>query len=215
MSYWYGPCERVPWRSQRDNPVDAAKQCNVTALIMAIAGSALCLPDTQGEQPEAVLARFAETDPRVMQYMQKFQGWAVNLGWPPYTEQHTLAVAANLWLGPDDKPGPVCYETDRPLEAVVVDLVRGHCSVVTGRFTPGGHLVAVVGVHTAQWFANGPKPADVSLSSVQQFMVHDPWGNWHSGYRDHDGARCLFTPDELMRLVLTEGKNAKWVHWIA
>lgn len=206
---WYGPGERVTYYTQRNNPKDAAKQCNVTALVTALDGSGVKLPDTKGEQPEAHLAAFAETDERVATYMRELQGWAVRLGWPPYTEQHTLAYAANLWLGRGGQSPIVTYATDTPLETIVADLADNRCSVVTGRFTPGGHMVAIIGVESDQWL---PGADTVDLKAVRYWMVHDPWGDYHSGYRDHNGSRCLFKTEEMMRLILTEGVNAKWVH---
>lgn len=213
---WYGPGERVTYYTQRNNPPPetAALQCNVTAIVTMLDGSGITLPDTRGEQPEVALARFASTDARVLAYMREYQPDAVKWGWLPYTESHTLARAANLWLGADAETGPVVYRQDQPLEAVVADLAGGRCSVVLGRFTPGGHFVTVIAVECTQWLHGNPETKDVSMSGVQHFMVHDPWGDWHTGYRDHNGARCIYTPAELMALVLTEGRNAKWAHSI-
>ena len=213
---WYGPCERVDYYTQRNNPPPetAALQCNVTAIVTMLDGSGIKLPDTKGMQPEGHLAHFCETDPRVLAYMRDHQAWAVALGWHPYTESSTLMRAANLWLGQNAETGPVVYRQTQTLEGVIADLVDGRCSVVLGRFTPGGHFVCIIGCQTEQFLDGDPAAKDVDLGAVKHVMVHDPWGDWHTGYRDHNGSRNLFTVDELMRLVLTEGKPTKWVHGI-
>lgn len=208
---WYGPCERAVYYSQRNNLVDAARQCLATSLITAIAGSGWQLPDTSGRQPEDDLCRFAASDARVTGYQLAQQPWSVRLGWPPYTEHDTLAYAAGLWLG---RPGAVAFSRSRSLNAVVADLVGGRCSVVTGRFTPGGHAVAIVGVETSQWLRPGLRAEDVNIAGVLRFMAHDPWGDWHTGYVDHNGRACLYTPDELARLLLQEGRCEKWIHFL-
>ena len=75
-------------------------------------------------------------------------------------------------------------------------------------------MVCVIGVETEQWLEGGPRPDQIDMQAVKRVMVHDPWGDWHTGYTDHNGARCLYTVSELMGLLLTEGKPDKWVIYL-
>lgn len=205
----YGPVHTT-YRSQRDNRDRAAISCNVTALVMAMDGAGVKLPTlAAGAQPEDDLARVTET-PEVRAVMAKVAPWAADRNWPPRGEHTTLAHAANLWIGRE----VVRFSYRSSLAQIAADLADGRPSVVTGWFTPGGHMVTVVGVETDQLLGSGMRGADVDLMRVTRFLVHDPWGNQKIGYRDYNGAAIAYRADELHQLLCDAGAGTKWAHSI-
>lgn len=205
----YGP-SHTPYRSQRDNRDRAAISCNVTALVMAIDGAGIQLPRVAaGIQPEDDLARVTET-PEVRAVMESVAPWAAQRNWPPRGEHQTLAHAANLWLGREH----VRFSYRSSLRQIVADLADGRPSVVTGWFTPGGHMVAVIDVDTEQALGPGMPAADVDLMRVTRLRVHDPWGNQKTGYKDWNGALVGYRLEELHQFLCDAGAGSKWAHRI-
>ena len=74
---------------------------------------------------------------------------------------------------------------------------RGQPVIVSGAFTPAGHLVVVRGATTAG-----------------DLLVNDPWGDWTRDYAGEDGrrGRCVLYPaDAAWRALDRDGEGA-WVH---
>ncbi len=205
----YGPFH-TPYRSQRDNRDRAAISCNVTALVMALEGAGIPLPELPpGVQPEDDLARVTET-PEVRAVMAKVAPWAAEKNWPPRGEHTTLAHAANLWLGLE----AVRFTYRSSLAQIAADLADGRPSVVTGWFTPGGHMVTLVGLETEQLLGAGMSAAEIDLARVSRFFVNDPWGNQRLGYKDWNGAMVQYRVEELHQLLCDAGAGTKWAHQI-
>jgi len=44
------------------------------------------------------------------------------------------------------------------------------------------------------------------------FHIADPWGNWRTEYKNHDGYDCLMSPGEFLDRIKPVGSEQKWGH---
>ena len=72
---------------------------------------------------------------------------------------------------------------------------QGKVVMTSGSF-PGlaGHAFCIIGIHG------------------DDLILADPWGDFHSGYRDHSGYGIKMSKKEFIKHVKPEGKLKKWAH---
>ena len=87
-------------------------------------------------------------------------------------------------------------------------------SVVSGRLLSGGHLVTVVGFeYPGPDLSEADSPARLDLSVVSRIIIDDPWGDIHSGYKNHDGNDVSLSVAEFDRLTREySNPGRKWAH---
>ncbi len=90
------------------------------------------------------------------------------------------------------------FKTGVSLNDIRVALVEGIGVIVSGQFTSAGHIICIIG------------------TKGRDFICHDPWGNYNTRYRDHNGAHVVYTEETLQNVLIDkrEGKGPIWAHFI-
>lgn len=90
------------------------------------------------------------------------------------------------------------YATNRTWEQVKAELNERRPVVVAGYFTHSGHIVCIIGY------------------TPKGFIVHDPYGNALTGYRDRNGKSVFYDNDYMERMCDPEpGSGHIWAHFIS
>lgn len=72
--------------------------------------------------------------------------------------------------------------------------------IAAGSFTPPGHIVVIVG-----------------RTAIGDLIVHDPWGDWTTGYLVKDGAFRIYPFNKMKKILQAfKGDTSKaWIHQIS
>lgn len=200
----------TPYHTQVNNRYYPHSSCNTTSAIMWMLDCGIPVPDTAPVQPEDYLTGISEL-PEAYELMRQVAPWAYRNGRPalrPAMVHECLDWAINRFAG----RRVVDFRTDLLFQDLVAELARGRAVIVSGSFTPQGHMVCLVGVRTRQERAGLEDPARVHIEQIDGWIVDDPYGNYHSAYRDPRGNDMLFFFDELDRLLKYPCQNRKWGH---
>jgi len=90
------------------------------------------------------------------------------------------------------------FETAVDLAEIRAELSKGTIVIVSGAFTKSGHITCVIGTRG------------------RDFVVHDPWGDFNTGYRDHNGAARIYSEATLQNVLINkrQGKSPIWAHFV-
>lgn len=187
--------------TQRKDVDDPMNECQVTSAANWI--TALKLPTNcpAGTRLPDWINKYAMGEHA--QAMAKTENWTR----PPRELHDVLAWSINQVCGHSVD----VFGTSITIEAIAFDLLRGRPVIVAGTFGPYQHVVCATGIEGRQC-AGVASPAQIDLSRVTSFLVADPFGDVHTGYRNEDGSECRFTPDELLQILHSENAPAKWAH---
>lgn len=199
------------YHTQRNNEIDPANACNTTAMIMALKATGIPFSYPKDVQPEDHLAAFLST-PEAYARRDAEYPWAKASKTPPREVHALLSWAVNECLTALPR---TIFTPSVSLQELLFRIARHRAaSVVSGRFTPGGHVVTLVGFE-----APGPdlsrsrSPAAIDLSTVSRVIIDDPWGDVRTGYRDHNGDDISLSLAEFDSLTREYGNpNRKWAH---
>jgi hypothetical protein len=192
-----------PFRSQRDNKEKPASACNVTSMIIALcaAGWPVDKFSSCDEQPEDLLMRFIYSD---QPSLNKWRQLDPQGNIPPNQWHAVLAFASNRFVR---KYGfnstPVVFNTSVSVDEIVAAIDGGGAAVISGLFPQAGraplrHVVAAVGYGRNE--------------GGFYFIIDDPWGNYHTGYKNHDGKAIRMPIADFNRMMNAQGQPRKWAH---
>jgi hypothetical protein len=176
---------------------------------LVVSGIDFHYPDDM--QPEDYFTSIMETD-EMYKRKDRMYSWAKN--YRPAEIHMMLEWAANNKLVGKNA---VRFSTEYPLQLLCYDIaVRARPCVVSGTFTPTGHIVVLVGLRTLQDdIEQVTEPRYVKLSAIKQFIVDDPYGNWYTDYQDHNGNDIVFEFGDFNKLTKSAGDTEKkWAHRI-
>jgi HAD superfamily hydrolase (TIGR01549 family) len=175
---------QVPYFTQRDNLIAPGGTCNVTCLAMTMAY--LGFKHESLEQLEDYLSKELATDKAIKEFERSF-AWAKKQKLNPRNIHGML-----LWLA-HQKGFKTRFTTTITL-LELEDFLRNYGPVIlSGKFTGSGHIVLLTG-----------------LTANDDFIIHDPYGNWNTGYVDHDGRSCIYSLDSMNSILrgdTTAGKK--------
>ena len=202
---------RMPYHTQVNNSFYPYSSCNTTSAIMFMLDNGVELPDTGDEQPEDALTKITET-PEAYQAMRTLAPWAFKgneIVYRPREVHAMLGWAMEKFVG---KPVSI-FRTDLSLEELALELVLGRAAIVTGQFTPQGHVIVLVGLRSRQDDLREARTVDqISLPGIDGWFVDDPYGDYHQGYMDQHGNDHYFEFDEFNTLTREFDQNKKWAH---
>ncbi|OHD25601.1 MAG: hypothetical protein A2Y38_00280 [Spirochaetes bacterium GWB1_59_5] len=199
------------YHTQRNNAIDPGQSCNVTSMIMALAATGIPFKSPEGIQPEDHLSALLATPEAFTRRDQKYP-WAKVSNVHPREVHELLSWAVNeLLVG---KPCTV-FTTRASIQELLFRIARHQAaSVVSGRFTKAGHIVALVGFEcSGPDLSEAASPAAVDLAAVSRIIIDDPWGDVRVGYRDVDGddvSLSVVEFDHYTRDYYSAGR--KWAH---
>ena len=106
------------------------------------------------------------------------------------------------------------FKLDATMEEILYTVGINKCAVnVNGRFTNFGHIVTVVGFSTEQNDLEMVEASEqIELNKIKSIIIDDPYGNWHSGYKDHRGNDVSFSLQQFDWLTKEYNQNRKWAH---
>ena len=197
--------------TQINNPLLALETCGPTAAPMALEAAHIYYPKTEGVQPEGEITKLLLTDEAWDKFKREHKG-AHDAGLKPFNVSPMLAWGINKFVGKTvDR-----FITTGTLQMMIWHLLNGRPLIMSGSFTKSGHFVAVMGFYTRQHREYITNALAVDLCRIDYIIVDDPYGNWHTDYRDHRGNNVHFTLQEFNRLTNESNRDGhKWMHIIS
>ena len=199
------------YHTQRNNQIDPASTCNVTAMVMALKASGIPFDCPEGIQPEDHLSLILGA-PEAWELLEREYPWAVRAETPPREVHGLLSWAVNERFA---RRHCTVFTSRASIQELLFRIARHRAaSVVSGRFTPGGHLVTLVGFeYPGPDLAKAESPAVIDLSVVSRVIIDDPWGDVRTGYASHDGDDVSMSLADFDRLTREYGSpGRKWAH---
>jgi hypothetical protein len=211
--------------SQRNNELLPIATCNTTSMIMMLKYSGVDVAKKlsyEWTQLEDSLTSFTQTNAEVDAFYGRLDA-ANHKKWkakdpkaiPPNQYHAVLNFATNLWLG--YRPDTITsFTTGRSIQTILFDLLQGKASVVSGVFAKLRHVVCVVGFNSIQMdMEKISNPADITLADVSHVLIDDPYGDYRTNYKDHNGDDIKIPLDEFIKLTNSSGSaTQKWCHFI-
>ena len=123
---------------------------------------------------------------------------------PPQQLHAVLEWGVNYLCGSE----VVSFSTNWPQERILKNLDKGLPVVLSGQFpfknrhgqwTTIGHIVILVG-----YIWEKDKPL--------QYIIDDPYGDYHTGYRDRNGNDVLMSQEDFDTIIRTGDRGGKWGH---
>jgi len=191
-----------PFRSQRDNKERPSSACNVTSVIIALcaAGWPVDAFAPASVQPEDALMRFIYTDPATLKRWEQVDP---KKEIPPNQWHSVLAYGAGRFLknlGYD--AAAIEFRDSVSVNEIVGAIDAGGAAVLSGIFQqnrkPLNHIVAAVGYGNDK---NG-----------FYFIIDDPWGNYHTDYKDHNGKGIRMPMADFAKIMKPQSSEKKWAH---
>lgn len=88
------------------------------------------------------------------------------------------------------------FQTGKTLDDIRENVRKGYVSIVSGKFTESGHIVVIIGLQG------------------KDFIVHDPWGNYNTNYKDFNGKAVIYSEKTLTDVLINKRNNGIWLHTI-
>ncbi|MBD3216560.1 MAG: hypothetical protein GF311_28355 [Candidatus Lokiarchaeota archaeon] len=184
--------------SQRNNKERPNSACNVTSMIMALVGAGykdvMFSKVPEGVQPEDAFLLFINNDSEfVKNWKAEYAEWLKNnnrgyLLNQPELVMKNLSICVSEWLGiADIAECAETYHTAIDYRDLKDYIKEGYGVVLAGDFTiPDGkldHYVTLIG------------------SDNENYYIADPWGNYKTGYKDHNGYSIQMSEREFLHKV--------------
>jgi hypothetical protein len=196
-----------PYYTQRNNKIKPEESCNVTSMINALSTAGWPVEEMtpEGIQPEDHLLRFIMTDPICLAKWKKLDP----AGKIPPNEWHeVLALGANRMIqNAGYKSSPVTFYGNLDEQTIVSAIDDGGAAVVSGSFLLKNskkldHVVSIVG-YTLE-----------KKESGNDFVLDDPWGDYHTGYANHKGDDIVMPWDDFVKIIKPVLSQVKYGHII-
>lgn len=187
------------YHTQLNNRFFPHGACNTTSEINALRSSGVDFDSPFHLQPEDYLTQILESEDAWAKMKREFP-WAIRDGYHPRHVHKMLEWAVNTKLVGRD----VSFFTESvSLQKIIFHLVKNRQAVImSGRFTKFGHIVCLVGLETDQSDIEQIEgPPLVSLASIKNFIIDDPYGDWHTGYQSQKGNNVRFSYTEYNALT--------------
>jgi len=197
----------TPYHTQVNNALYPLSTCNTTSAIMWLLDCGVPFEVPAEVQPEDHLTAITEL-PEAYALMRQVDPAAERRGYKPRMVHACLDWAVNRLAGRE----VMRFRTDATYEWLVAELAAGRAALLSGIFTRQGHVVCLVGVRSRQDRAELAEACRVRLDEIDGWIVDDPFGDYHTGYKDRHGNDVFFAFDELDRLTRELYRNRKWAH---
>lgn len=191
----------IDYHSQRNNLIVPFESCNTTSAIMALKQARIHVPEVEGRQPEDVLSELLRTN-EAYDEMKIRAPWAFDFTGPVYPPQqvHTmLEWGVNKYIGEDVDT----FGTHWVREDLLAEINLGGGVILSGVFPMNNrgelrHIVSLAGYsRNGEWL----------------WIIDDPYGNWHTGYKDQHGNNVPLSVDEFDTIFLRRS-NTYWAHMV-
>jgi len=184
---WIQP--RTPYYPQRDNQYNPAGTCNVTSLAMVLAfhGQKPWKTDQLEDDLFWLLQR-----PESIRYFNKNFPALKKMGYKPRHVHGMLGYLAKLLGYSWNLSEATSWNAMSAFGTSTGPLIT------SGSFTRAGHIIVVVG-----------------MTINNDLVVHDPWGDWNSGYRDQNGKFRIYSHADMQKVLSGRSSDLKRTHRIS
>lgn len=181
---------RTPYYPQRDNEYHPSGTCNVTSLAMVLAFHGVAPADPANQLEDELFARLQEPDA-----IAEFNRSYPQLKKMGYKPRHVHGMLG--WLA--QKYG-FCWKFSESTSRSQINNFGATTGpmIISGSFTRAGHIVTLVG-----------------MTAGDDLIVHDPWGDWNSGYRDRNGKFRIYTREDMEKVLSGKNRTHKRTHRIS
>lgn len=194
-----------PYYTQRNNKINPLSACNVTSMIAALSAADWPVEKLApaGEQPEDELMRFIMTDSATLNKWKQLDPKGTI---PPNQWHAVLAYGTNLFLKKHGyNSAPAAFREAVSVEEIKSAIDSGGAVVMSGVFPQEGknplhHVAAIVGHGTGE--------------KGFYFIIDDPYGCYHSGYKNHNGNDVEMPLDDFYAIAKPQNQIKKWAHTI-
>ena len=194
-----------PYYTQRNNELDLAGACNVTAMIQGLTCAGWPLPSGAYKQPEDSLLHFIRHDPVILKEWKRVDPHGK---YPPNEWHSLLCMGTNRFLISNGIVGKkiITFCEDCTLLDFKLLIDSGGVAVFSGQFKSErgtiGHIVTGVGYQCD------------NSGTVTEIIIDDPWGDYHSLYRVHKGDDIMMPKEDFYALFKPIGSTQKRAHLI-
>lgn len=173
----------IPYNSQRDNKFAPKSSCNVTCLQMVLANHYNVTDDEiyllcQTDDIHKEIERRYRND-----YDKWIEGY-IKSG--KATEVLVVLQEASFHLLKSDRYSKVTFSMNHKL--IISEIDKGYPVIICGNFT-GGHFVVIKGYDLKE----------------NAYIVNDPWGNWNTKYKNHDGENKKYSFSKVWKIMYKYG----------
>lgn len=199
------------WDNQRLHKLRPGSSCNVTAAVVALSASGVQPPKAPaGKLIEDYMTELVD-GPDGIDAMRTISPWFFADGKgggepkiPPGEAPLMLDWIVKRVYG---KP-LIKYTETLTLQRALSEIDAGRAMVLRTILVPNGHLVAMVGYTTGDESVGSPG------AGVTGIVVRDSWGNFNTGYEDHDGNNVVLSLLTFINHVRVPGQPQKAGHVI-
>lgn len=176
-------CYKVPYYSQRDNDYEPSATCNVTSLAMVMAYWGISSSQKQLEDELYIVLQM----PEALDYYKKAFPSLYKANYKIQTVHGMLG-----WLV-KQKGFNWSYTEKGTWEDFKT---ASYPLIVSGQFTKSGHIIVVCG-----------------MTTIGDLIVHDPYGDWYSGYKNPNGQYRIYSKKDMLDVLANTITN-KRIHKI-
>lgn len=169
ISCVYMPNLKVPYFSQRDNQFSPSNTCNITCVAMCLKYFGIN-PTSRPQLEDELFLKVQEK------------------GWNRYVHNDLDKLFALYGIKNE-------FTTEAPWSRVKAHIDSGNPVIMSGKFTPSGHIIVLRGYDN------------------KGFFVNDPWGEWFStGYQNKSGENLHYSYN-LCNRISYGGAKTTWAHF--
>lgn len=198
----YNISELKEYRDQRDNKLMPSSTCGPTGAANALLASDISLDSfPAGIQPEDYITGILQAN-EAYDRLKKIDSHA---RYNPWNTSYLIAWAVNKAVKKQ-----VCKVETLGVAEMIFHLIKEESAIVAGgSFTASGHFVCIVGFESAQEDIYGIESAhDVDLNQLSGIIIDDPWGDYKTHYKNHDGNDVEMPLADFKKIVM-KGENIK------
>lgn len=178
-------CLQVPYRTQRDNEHEPLGTCNVTTLAMGLLSFGV-RPDGADRQLEDELYELLQSDAAAAFYRENSPE-LFKRKVPSHEVHDNLAWAAR------QHGVPASFSGHRSRADFDGEIGAGRPVLLSGGFTGSGHIVLLIG-----------------FTADRDLIVHDPYGDWTTRYKDLHGEARIYERDRAWTTLKDTDSETKW-----
>ncbi len=194
------------YHQQINNKFIPFEACNTTAAIMWLKAGGVDFWYPKMMQPEDYLTAILNGKDAWRIFRQEKPDM-YDMGFRPQNISRMLMWGINMMLGRDIDH----FIENGSMALIVWELISKRPIIVSGQFTKSGHFVTVVGCVSSQNKSDIEFLEDVNKDDIEEIIVDDPYGNYHSDYNNNHGNNISFKRDEFDDITNLP-KGAKWMH---
>lgn len=176
--------------TQRNNKLRPYSACNVTSFINALKYLDIDFFYNKLTQPEDYFMKLMMTE---KSWNRLYSKYGRGVGANPWNFSDILVDVCNEEL----VGSPVCEIKNVTAKQIVDHLEEGNVCTTSGAFTKSGHFVCIVGCELDK------------VKNVVRFIIDDPFGDYHTKYKDWNGDNIDFPIGDFHSLIWPRGKLVK------